>query len=310
MTDQLEHVSGTSLHQVSDGIYAFLQHDGTWWINNTGFFVGSRGVVSVDACATERRTMQYLDTLRSVSAQPVRTLINTHHHGDHTFGNYLFPGASIIAHERAREAMRAWGPPNSDPFWTPIDWGSVELDYPFVTFTDSVTVWIDDLRVEVRYIGTAAHTTNDSIVWTPERGVLFCGDLMFNGGTPFLLQGSVIGAIDTLETFIRPLGARVIIPGHGPVAGPELIDTTLGYLTFVKTTAEQGLANGLSPLEMAREVDLREYADWADSERLVGNLHRAYAELGGAERGAQIDLFAALTDMVVFNGGRPLESHA
>ena len=63
---------------------------------------------------------------------------------------------------------------------------------------------IGDLRAQVRHVGTAAHTTNDSIIWIPERAVLFCGDLIFNG-TPFLLMGSVAGAIDVLEHVVRPL---------------------------------------------------------------------------------------------------------
>ncbi|WP_067457311.1 MBL fold metallo-hydrolase [Actinomadura macra] len=77
------------LEEVSDGIFAYIQPDGTWWINNTGFLAGTRGVTSVDACSTERRTRAYLEAIRSVTPRPVRTLVNTHHHGDHTFGNYL-----------------------------------------------------------------------------------------------------------------------------------------------------------------------------------------------------------------------------
>ena len=81
------------------------------------------------------------------------------------------------------------------------------LDPPFVTFTDEIALHAGDLRAQVRYVGTPAHTTNDSIVWIPDRSVLFCGDLIFNGGTPFLLMGSVAGAIDVLEDVVRPLGA-------------------------------------------------------------------------------------------------------
>ena len=98
------------------------------------------------------------------------------------------------------------------------------LDPPFLTFTDSVTVHAGDLRAELRHVGTAAHTTNDSIVWLPERSVLFCGDLVFNGGTPFLLMGSVSGAIEVLEDVVAPLGAETVVPGHGAVfSGDEPI---------------------------------------------------------------------------------------
>jgi cyclase len=159
-------------------------------------------------------------------------------------------------------------------------------------------------------VGMPAHTTNDSIVHIPERSVLFAGDLLFGGGTPFLLMWSITGAIEVLVEVVRPLGARVIVPGHGPVGGPELIDEVLGYLRFVQDVARRGRAAGLSPLEAAREADLGDYAGLLDAERIVGNLHRGYAELGGAEPGAPIDLFAAVQDLIIYNGGRPLTCHA
>ena len=293
--------------EVSAGIYAYVQPDGSWWINNTGFLVGPQGVISIDSCSTQRRTHAYKDAIAAVTAAPVRTVVNTHHHGDHTFGNCMFPGAAIVAQERARAEAIAFGPPGDLLFWDGPDWGDLVLDPPFVTFTDEIAVHIGDLRAQVRHVGTAAHTTNDSIIWIPERSVLFCGDLIFNGGTPFLLMGSVAGAIDVLEHIVRPLGAKIIVPGHGPVfddQGP--VDATLDYLRFVLAVAARSLDAGLSPLEAALETDLGRFAGWADPERIVGNLHRACAELGGTPRGAPIDIAAALTDMVAYNGGAPL----
>jgi len=298
------------VEEVSDGIYAYIQPDGSWYINNTGFLVGGGGVISIDSCATQRRTRALLAAIASVTALPVRTLINTHHHGDHTYGNYLFGGATIVAHERCRGGVLASGLPANLGVWTDVDWGIPELAPPFLTYADAVTVWSGDLKCDVRYVGMPAHTTNDSLIWLPERSVLFAGDLAFSGGTPFLLMGSVEGAIEVLEHVLRPLGAQTIVPGHGPVSGPEVIDEMLGYLRFVLDVARNGMAAGLSPLDAARQADLGGYAGLLDSERIVGNLHRAYAELAGAPRGAEIDLIAALTDMISYNGGRPLTCHA
>jgi cyclase len=298
------------IQQVSKGIYAYLQPDGSWWLNNTGFLASRDGVISVDAASTERRTRAYLDAIATVTDRPVRTLVNTHHHGDHTHGNYLFGGATIVGHERCREAMLGTPVPPPAGVWTDVDWGPLELAPPFLTYTDGVTLWSGDLRCEVRYVGTPAHTTNDSILHIPERSVVFAGDLLFNGGTPFALMGSVSGWIEVLETVLRPLGARTLVPGHGPVCGPEVIDDVLAYLRFVQRTAREAKAEGLSPLQAARAVDLGEFKDLLDAERIVGNLHRAYLELDGGERGAPIDLVQALGDMVAYNGGRPLTCHA
>ena len=295
------------LQEVSPGVYAYVQPDGTWWINNTGFLAGPQGVISIDSCSTQRLTRSYQDAIATVTPAPVRTVVNTHHHGDHTFGNCLFPAAAIIGHEKARSEAIAFGPPRELPFWAGPDWGELMLDPPFVTFTDEIALHSGELRAQVRYVGTAAHTTNDSIVWVPERSVLFCGDLIFNGGTPFLLMGSIAGAIEVLENVILPLRAQTIVPGHGPVfSGDEPIAATLDYLRFVASLATRGRAAGRTPLAAATEADLGRFAEWPDSERVAGNLHRAYAELDGAANGDPIDVVAALGDMVTYNGGAPL----
>jgi cyclase len=137
--------------------------------------------------------------------------------------------------------------------------------------------------------------------------VLFCGDLIFHGGTPFLLMGSVAGAVRVLEDVIAPLGAQTIVPGHGPVfSGRGPLDDTLAYLRFVLDAAARAVGAGVTPLDAARDTDLGRFAGWPDRERIAGNLHRAMAELTGTPPGGPIDLLAALADMVAYNGGRPL----
>jgi len=109
---------------------------------------------------------------------------------------------------------------------------------------------------------------------------------------------------------LRPLGAPTLVPGHSPVCGPEVIDDMLAYLRFVQRTAQAARAAGLTPLEAARQADLGEFSGLLDSERIVGNLHRAYLELGGEERGAPADLGLVFAEMIAYNGGQPLTCHA
>jgi cyclase len=303
------HFHGTDLpparvEEVSDRVFAYIQPDGTWFINNTGFLVADGGVTSIDATSTERRTRAYLAAIAQVTGgKPVRTLINTHHHGDHTHGNYLFRGATIVAHDRTRQEILAAGLPNYQGLMTDVDWGGIEVTPPFLTYDDHVTLYADAVRADVRHVGGPAHTSNDSIVWLPECGVLFAGDLIFNGGTPFMLMGSVTGAIEVLDNVVRPLRPSVIVPGHGDVCGPDAIGDVLGYLHFVLDVARQGKAAGLSPLEAARDTDLGQYKGLGDPERIVGNLHRAYADLDARDT---VSIPAALMDMVAYNGGKPL----
>ena len=296
------------LIEVAERVYAYIQPDGSWYINNTGFVVGTRSVVSVDACSTQRRTEAYRAAIARISARPVTTLINTHHHGDHTYGNFVFDGATIVAHENCRTAVLEAGPPADRGIWDPVDWGAVVLAPPTLTFTDRVRLWSDEMPIEVSYVGQAAHTDNDSLVWLPGQQVLFCGDLLFNDGTPFLLMGSVTGAIKVLTDVVARFPARTIVPGHGAPCDRGLIATVVGYLDFVLDAARRGRDAGLSPLDTAREIDLGEYAGWLDRERIVGNLHRAYHDLDPAS--PAVSIAAALADMVAYNGGKPLTCHA
>ena len=310
-TSHADHVGAGRAHveEVSDGIFAYIQPDGSWFLNNTGFLVGRKGVVSIDTTSTERRTRAYLDAIAGVSRQPVRTLINTHHHGDHTHGNCLLPLATIIGHPRCREEILKSAFPPPSGVWSDVEWGDLEPEPPFVTFDDHLTVWVDDLRVELHAVPTPAHTTSDIVAWIPERSVLFTGDLVFVGGTPFVPMGSVSGSLRALA-WLREFGAHTIVAGHGPVADSSGVDAVEAYLRFVQDTAQRGKAAGLSPLELARQTDLGPFAELTDAERIVGNLHRAYAEIDGAEPGAPIDMRAALGDMVAYNDGQPLRCFA
>lgn len=295
--------------EVADHVFAYVQPDGSWWINNTGFLVGTKGAVAIDTCATERRTRAFLDAVAEVTPKPVRTVVNTHHHGDHTNGNSLLPGATILGHHRCREGVLGSPIGAAGAIFGGIEWGDVELAPPFVTFEERLDVHVDDLRVELHFIGGAAHTPGDVVAWIPSESVLFAGDLVFNGGTPFVLMGSVSGSITAVER-VRSFGAATIVPGHGGVCDAGALDTVAGYLTFVRDLAASAKGAGLTPLDAAREADLGEYAELLDAERIVGNLHRAYAELDGAEPGAPIDIAAAFLDMIAYNGGRPLRCFA
>jgi cyclase len=297
-----EHAPEPTLREVSDGIFAYVQLDGSWGLNNTGFLVGEDGVVVIDTCFTERRSRAFLGAVRSVTDRPLRTLVNTHHHGDHTHGNFVFRGESmIIGHELCRKEVIETGF-GTKALFPGVDWGEIEIAPPTVTFENWMTMYVDDLRVELVYVGPA-HTTNDVLVWLPERRIVFSGDVIFHDGTPFALMGSIAGWLEALKR-LRALGAERIIPGHGAVCGPEVIDDVAAYLSFIQEVARKGHAAGVGPLEAARETDLGRFDEWLDRERLVGNLHRAYSELRGEPRGTPLPLPQAVADMVAYNDGQ------
>ncbi|GII89056.1 MBL fold metallo-hydrolase [Sphaerisporangium siamense] len=295
------------LREIVPGVLAWTQPDGSWWLNNAGVVTGGGEALLVDTCATEPRTRRFLAAVREATADaPIRLAVNTHQHGDHTYGNSLLPASTvIIGHAAMREALRT--DPIIDgcpPIWSPVpDWGAVTRRVPDIAMREELTVHVGDRRVELRHPGFSAHTPGDVVAWLPEERVLFTGDLIFHGLTPLVLMGSVPGALRSLD-WMAAFEPEHVVPGHGPVldaaALPEVLAAHERYYRLVLETAERGRAEGRTPLEAARACDLGEFASWADAERLVLNLHRAYADLAG---GGEPDVLVAFGDAVAFHGG-------
>jgi cyclase len=289
------------LQEVADGIHVYLQPDGSWCLSNSGVLAGPKSVLLIDSAATAPRARALREAVAALTPAPVRTLVNTHHHGDHTYGNFVFPEATVVGHDRTRAEILAAGL-QLKLIWPDVDWGDIEIVPPSVTFTDRLTVHAGELEVQLIHVGPA-HTTNDVVAWIPDRGVLFAGDLVFNGVAPFCLMGSITGALEAIDT-VRALGAATVVSGHGAVAGPEVFDANAAYLRWIKQVAQDGIAAGLPALDAARGSDLGEFSGLLDSERIVGNLHRAYAEHQGMPRGAPLDTLAIFLEMAEYNGGK------
>jgi len=295
-----------TLGEVVDGIFAWVQPDGTWWLNNAGAVHHAGSVLLVDTCATKDRTHALLGAVAEATRDaPVRWAVNTHQHGDHTYGNAELPDATVlIGQQEMRSGLRDdFIFDSCPPFWTPIpEWGVPSRRLPDVTFESTLTVHLGDLAIDLHHPGYPAHTTGDTIVHIPAKQVLFAGDLLFNGLTPMILMGSVEGARRSLE-WIASFRPAHVVPGHGPVIDAADLDRVLDehdrYYRLIAEAATDGRSRGLTPLEAAQRCDLGDFTHWPDAERLVLNLHRAYADQDGSEA----DLIAAMTDATRWNGG-------
>ncbi|GHA79243.1 MBL fold metallo-hydrolase [Streptomyces termitum] len=289
-------------------VHAYVQPDGGWCLNNAGFLGDADESLLVDTTATERRALLLREAVLAEGLPLPRTIVNTHHHGDHTYGNGVFrPEARIVGHENCRSEQLDAGH-QLHLLWPGTDFGRVEITPPDLTYRDRLTLYAGGFEVRVLHPG-AAHTTGDSIVHLPEAGVVFTGDLVFQGGTPFLPMGSLAGSLRALDV-LRSLDAERVVPGHGPVTDPSAYDATERYLRWVRELAAEGHAQGDPPLETARRAELGDFGAWRESERLVANLHRAYAELDGLPEGHPLDPVAVFGDMAAMNGGRPVACHA
>ena len=297
----------SALREIADGVFVYEQPPGGWCLNNAGLITGSRRSVLVDTAATEQRARRLKAEVERIVPDGPDLVVNTHFHGDHVFGNYLFASrATVVAHQGTRSDIAEAGMGLRN-LWPDVEWGELELAVPDLTFQDSLVLHAGGVTVELLQVGPA-HTPDDVVAWVPERQVLFTGDVAWSGVTPYILMGSIDGSLHALER-LRALGPRTVVAGHGTVGGPEVLDATEAYLRWVQRLARDGTAAGVSALEAARSADLGEFAQLIDAERLVGNLHRAYAELQGLPPGARIDVASSVMEMFEFNGGRP-ECHA
>jgi len=299
------------LLEIADGAYAVIQPDGSWCLSNSGIVAGANGTLVIDTMATERRARRLRALTQSVSRVAVcsrtTTVLNTHHHGDHTFGNCVFAAdATIMAHELTRTNMADVGL-GLQQIWPTAEWGDIEIVLPSVTYQRSHAFDHLGVRARADHLGPA-HTPDDSVVFLPEQRVLYAGDIVMNGITPFCLMGSIAGSLRAIQS-LRGYDAAIVVPGHGDVGGPEILADAEAYLRWIADIAATGHAAGLSVLDLARQTDLGRFAAWGESERLVGNLARAYAEIDGAPPGAPIDVPTYFAQLIEYHGSLP-DCHA
>ncbi|MGW4339819.1 MBL fold metallo-hydrolase [Rhodococcus koreensis] len=282
-------------------MYAIVQPDGAWGLSNVGLISASDRSVLVDTFFTERRNVMLRELTDSLAAVSPSLLVNTHHHGDHVHGNGFFPEALVVAHRSTREAIVKLDPSVSARRFPSVTFGETRPTVPSLTFEQSLSIHVgDEMVLDVFYPGVA-HCPGNTAVFVRGRGVLIAGDLLLKDCTPTFVGGSAVGFHAVLEQ-LRSLEPEVVIPGHGPVCGPEVIGETERYVDFVLEVACAALSNGQTPLEAAFDADLGEFATWHDSERLVGNLYRAMGELDG---GRPVDFPAMWRDSEEFRGGPP-----
>ena len=214
---------------------------------NIGASVGDDGIVIVDdQYAPLAEKIQA--ALKGITDKPVRFIINTHYHGDHTGGNaYFQKQAPIIAHDNVRKRLESGGAAGNG--------SSVHMDVkpaakealPIITFDHDVTVHLNGEDIRALFF-PAGHTDGDSIIFFPKSNVVHMGDDFVTYGFPFIdvdSGGSINGMIDGVEKVIAQVPPDVkIIPGHGPVSS---VDDVRTYLTMLKATRDvvaKSLAEG------------------------------------------------------------------
>ncbi len=228
---------GLSIEQVKDGLYAIMGSGG-----NVGVRVTSEGVILID----DKFPQNFADIqalVATVSDQPVRYVLNTHHHGDHAGGNVEYINiAEIIAHQNARDNM-------------------VRDDQPAparVVFTDQTAVYLGGVEVRAFYMGRG-HTNGDAVIYFPELRTVHGGDLL-HGTAPFIDYGnggSSEGWVSTMNNILA-LDFDTAIPGHGAIMDRQDVVNFRNQMEAVRSRMADLIRSGMPKSEASDRIGTEE----------------------------------------------------
>ena len=274
----------TGLIELADGVFTYVQAGGGLCVANAGLIVGPESCVVIDSLFAPSMTRAFRAEIARVTDKPVRLLINTHHHIDHTLGNALFPGAQILSHANARREQQRVGTSVLDVLRPRLpelvaEADGVEVRMADVTFDGEVTLHLGTRVVRLVHLGTA-HTIGDALVLLPEERLLFAGDVAFHYVTPLAFEGNIAGWLEVCDR-VDALEVDTIVPGHGPVGGKAVLREMRGYLASIHQQARAAFDAGRSQEEAVAGIELREYASWGEPERLALNVGRLFLEFRG-----------------------------
>lgn len=301
------------LHEVGNGLYAYLMPDGGWGWSNAGLIVDGDETLLVDTLFDLPLTHDMLGVMRDAvpASERIGKLVNTHANADHTWGNQLVKEAEIIASKGCAEEFDHFLPETLlemmgqtkelgilgeflEYCFAPFDFSGIELTPPTTIFEDHLAVKVGDKAVDLYNVGPA-HTRGDLLVHVPDENLVYAGDILFVGGHPVIWDGPVENWRKACDKIIE-LNPDVVVPGHGPVSGQEEVRRFRAYLDELEYEARKRFDAGLDELEAAKDIAFSNYADWDDGQRVFANVAAIYREFRG------VSTEDGMTPMEVFAG--------
>ncbi|SHK03907.1 Glyoxylase, beta-lactamase superfamily II [Roseomonas rosea] len=281
-----------SFDELGPGLYGYTAEGDP----NSGVVIGDEGVLVVDAQATPRMAQDVIARIRTVTDKPVTHVVLSHYHAVRVLGASGYEGAQIIASDVTRDLIVERGQQDMDseigrfPRLFRGKESIPGLTWPHVTFQKKMTLWMGKREVQIIHIGRS-HTAGDTVVWLPKERVLFAGDCVEYGATPYCGDAHFADWPGTLDA-IRALRPAALVPGRGAsLTTPERIEEGLtGTADFTRdlfVIAKKGVAAGASLKQVYDEAisAMRpKYGHWVIFDHCMPfDVSRAYDEAKGLD---------------------------
>jgi len=295
-------------HRVGEHSWAWLEPDGGWGKANAGLVTDQGHGLQIDTLFDLPHAQHMRDSLAlTVPGVGIETVVNTHADPDHCWGNQLFPEAAITVSEHTAREMADGHRP--EPYRqlladdrdlllrhylrdlnTGFGFEDIELPPPARTFSGTLDIAVGGVTARLIDIG-AAHTEGDTVVWVPEDGVLYSGDLLFSGVHPVMWGGPIENWIAACRT-MEGLNPRVVVPGHGPLMDRDGIVEFRGYLEYLATEITHRFEAGMPWREAAVDIPLDRW-NRESPERVAVTVATMYSQLEKSARVAFESVLAA-----------------
>jgi cyclase len=275
-----------NLKKIKDGIYVYV---GNNFNSNCGIVLTHEGVVLIDSGHNPTDSLRILDAVKKISPLPIRFLIDTEPHPDHTTGHFVFsPPATVIAHEGATESMinREKETPGrieklagvSPEMRKALD--GYRFVPPQIEYRGKMTLNLGERTFELLYL-KGVHSEADTAVWLPRERVLFSASGIvvdqFNILRPFVTIPDILAA----SKMMKALNPEIVVPGHGTPGTVKIFDDTEKYYALLVERVGKMVGEGKSLDQIKKDLKMPEYDHWATKERFPTNVEAAYKVVKG-----------------------------
>jgi len=239
--------------RIADDIYVFISE--RYAQVTMGAILTEQGAIVIDTFPFPQETNEVLDFIQHLAIQGVRYVINTHYHADHTYGNYLFADAEIIAHRLTREALARLGPENlAKAKQETSELADVQLRLPDITFESELYVHLGARTLHLMH--TPGHTDDSIVVMVEGDKILFTGDIVMP--VPYIVWGDRAKSVEALQ-FVQDLKPENIVQGHGDILlRGELrqdIEDSICYLNSIYERVKK-LVDSNAPESRLAQIDI------------------------------------------------------